>query len=211
MEKRRRSGANLVSSTFEPTLIIIGLALCLFGWTLYWAGLRLMGAVSGAIAATVLAWIAIILFGGDQWLWIGCVVAAVLGAIAGVFLIKRAHYFLFFLVGAVVGLAAAWVLEAAYRDWIEAHFSGEIGRTLYYAAVTLAGGMLVLLAHRMVVIILTAFGGTVLFALGVPKDYTVWLFLPIFFGSVLVQAGILSALGERGKPDTAKAGEGKAN
>ena len=199
-----------MSSTFEPTLIIIGLALCLFGWTLYWAGLRLMGAVSGAIAATVLAWIAIILFGGDQWLWIGCAVAAVLGAVAGTFLIKRAHYFLFFIVGAVVGLAAAWVLEAAYRDWIEAHFSGEIGRILYYSAVTLAGGLLVLLAHRMVVIILTAFGGTVLFALGVPKDYAVWLFLPIFFGSVLVQAGILSALGERGRPDKAKQGEGQA-
>jgi len=191
-----------MSPTFEPALIIAGLALCLFGWVLYWAGLRLLGAMCGAIAVAALAAI-VILFGGwqDRWVWIiSCAVAAVIGAIVGVFLITRAHYFLFFVTGALVGAVAAWAIQASFAEWVESHVSGSLGHVLYYVAFTLAGGLLVLLAHRMIVVALTAFFGTVLFTLGVPSRYAVWLFLPLFFGSLLVQTGILRTLGEPAKP-----------
>jgi hypothetical protein len=200
-----------MSATFEPALIIAGLVLCLFGWVLYWAGLRLLGGLCGAIAATALA-VIVILFGGwDRWLWLACAIAAVVGAAAGIYLITRAHYLLFFITGAVVGLASGWVIETTFTEWVQSHLplTGALGRTLYYVVFTLAGGLLVLLAHRMVVIVLTALSGTVLFALGLPKDYAVWLFLPVFLGSLLIQTGILKALGEGKKPEAPKPGQGQ--
>jgi len=194
-----------MSATFEPTLIIVGLILCLFGWTLYWAGVRLLGAVCGAVAATALA-VIVILFAGasDHWLWIGCAIAAAIGAVVGIFLITRAHYILFFITGALVGLASAWMLEAAKFEWVESLISKSLGRVLYYILCTLAGGLLVLLAHRLIVIILTSFLGTGLFALGMPPRYAVWLFLPVFLVSLLVQTGILKALGKTVPPAPAK-------
>ncbi|MBM3334169.1 DUF4203 domain-containing protein, partial [Candidatus Sumerlaeota bacterium] len=189
-----------MADTFQPMLIAAGLVLCLFGWTLYWAGIRLLGAACGAVAAAALTAIVIVFVGGDRWLAVGCAIAAALGAIGGVFLITQAHYLLFFVTGAVAGLATAWVLEAmleaSYREWMEKHLSVPLGRGLYYAVFTMAGGLLVLLAHRVVVITLTSLSGTVLLVLGLPRQYGVWLFLPVFFGSLLLQLGILRALGQ---------------
>jgi len=195
-----------MSATFEPALIIAGLVLCLFGWVLYWAGLRLLGALCGAIAAAALA-VVVVLFGGwDRWLWLAAGIAAVVGAAGGVYLITRAHYLLFFITGAVAGMVCAWVIEAAHGEWVQEHLpmSGDVGRVLYYVIFTLAGGLLVLLAHRMVVILLTALLGTILFVLGIPPRYAVWLFLPVFLASLLVQTGILKALGKDMKPEALK-------
>ena len=199
-----------MAATFEPALIIAGLVLCLFGWVLYWAGLRLLGAVCGAIAAAALATVVVLFGGWDRWLWLAAGIAAVVGAVGGVYLIKRAHYFLFFIMGAVAGLACAWVIEAAQIEWVQNHvpLSGDLGRALYYIVFTLAGGLLVLLAHRMVVIMLTSLSGTVLFILGIPPRYAVWLFLPVFLGSFLVQTGILRSLGID-KPAAPKPGQGQ--
>jgi len=187
-----------MSSTFEPVLIVAGLTLCLFGWVLYWAGLRLVGALCGALATAAIAVLIIMAGGWDRWLWPACGGAAILGAIVGVFLIKRAHYLLFFLAGAVLGLAAAWAVESANIEWVKSLIPEPYGRPVYYVVFTLVGGLLVLLANRVIVVILTAFGGTLIFSLGVPSRYAIWLFLPLFLASLLVQTGVLSALGERG-------------
>ena len=193
-----------MSATFEPALIIVGLVLCFFGWTLYWAGLRLMGAVCGAIAAAALVGIILLLTGSEPpygGLVVGCAIAAVVGALVGVFLIKRAHYLLFFITGAIAGLAVAWLLEPICTEWVQSYVSGAVGRGLYFGLLSLTGGLLVLLTHRIVVIVLTAFGGALLVALGLPSRYAVWFFLPLLLGSLLLQTGILAALGEPGKPE----------
>jgi hypothetical protein len=199
-----------VSATFEPALIVLGLLLCLFGWTLYWAGLRLLGAVCGAIAFTALVGIVMIFGGWERWLWIGCGSAAVVGAIVGIYLITRAHYILFFITGAVAGLTTASVLQSVCLEWVQTYVPGMLGQVAYYASLTLVGGLLVLLAHRMVVTTLTAFAGTVVFSFGVPQTYAIYLFLPLFFLSLLVQSGILYAIGDKGKGEEKKGGdEGK--
>jgi len=187
-----------VASTFEPTLMIAGLVLCLFGWTLYWAGLKLIGLACGAIAGAALGGIVILLAGYDTYLKVGCAIAAVLGALIGIYLIVRAHYILFFFTGAVAGLTVAWVFEHAWSAGVLERVPGTPGLLLYYAAFTLVGGLLILFAHRMIVTMLTALVGTVVFVLGLPYEYQVWFFLPLFFTSLVVQLGVLRALGEKG-------------
>lgn len=187
-----------MSATFEPALIVIGLVLCLFGWTIYWAGLRLLGATCGAVVAAALTFVGFLFIEDQRWLLTGCAVAGVIGAVLGVFIITRAHYFLFFMTGAVLGLAGAWTLQASHVDWFEEHIPAGIGETLYYVGGTVVGGLLLVLAHRLVVILLTALAGTAVFALGIPwPKYTI-LALPLFVGSVLLQTGVLSALGQLG-------------
>lgn len=197
-----------MTGTFEPALIIIGLVLCLFGWTLYWAGLRLMGGVCGAIAGAALGAVVVLLGGWDTYLNVGCAIAAVLGGVIGLWLIVRAHYVLFFFTGAVAGLTTAWVFESAWLPWVQTRIPATLGQILYYSGFTLVGGLLILFAHRMIVTTLTAFAGTVVFVLGLPNRYQVWLFLPVFITSLVVQLGILRALGEKGGVP-AKQGEGQ--
>jgi hypothetical protein len=191
-----RRKATAVSETFEPVLIIAGLVLCLFGWTLYWTGLRLVGAACGALLGAACVGALLLLQEDSQWFVIGMGAGAAVGAVLGLFLIKRAHFFLFFVAGAVLGLAIAWFVEDWQREWLSEHLPGAVGRAIYYALCSLAGGVLLLLAHRVVVIVLTAVVGAGLLALGMPSKYAVWLFLPILLGSMLLQMGILSALGE---------------
>jgi hypothetical protein len=185
-----------VSETFEPVLVIAGLVLCLFGWTLYWTGLRLVGAACGALLGAACVGALLLLQEDNRWFLIGTGAGAAVGAVLGLFLIKRAHYFVFFVAGAVLGLAAAWFVEDWQREWLTEYLPGAVGRAIYYALCSLAGGLLLLLAHRVVVIVLTAVAGSALFALGIPSQYAVWLFLPVLLGSMLLQMGILSALGE---------------
>jgi len=185
-----------VSETFDPRLIAIGLVLCLFGWTLYWAGLHLVGAVLGAITAAGIAAAALVFTDNDRWLLAGSLLAALGGAFAGVFLIKRAHYLLFFVLGAVLGLATAWSVDAYYGDWLRAHLPGQAGRAFYFGAFSLVGGLVFLVLNRIVIIIMTSLAGSTLFALGLPSRYAIWLFLPLLFGSLLLQTGVLAALGE---------------
>ena len=190
-----------MSSTFEPALIVAGLVLCLFGWTAYWAGLRLLGAMCGALAGGGVAFVAFLFVENDQWLFAGCAGAAVIGAVLGVLIIKRAHYFLFFVTGAVLGLAGAWTLQAQWHAWFEEHVPEGTGRLLYFAGATVVGGLLLVLAHRLVVILLTALAGTGLFLLGVPWPKYAILGPPVFVGSVLVQTGILAAFGDIGEAE----------
>jgi hypothetical protein len=191
-----------MAENFQPELIIAGLVLSLFGWTLYWAGLRLLGALCGGLAAGALAVMGALLGGAaDPWVLAIGAVGAVLGGVLGVFLITRAHYFLFFVTGSVAGLAVAWLLETMYADWLAEHVSGTLGRGLFYGVTAIAAGVMILLAHRYIVIAVTAVAGSVLFGLGIPTRYAVWVILPLCIGSVLLQTGILSALGEMGRYD----------
>lgn len=188
-----------VSEIFEPTLIIIGLILCLFGWTLYWVGLRLLGAFCGAVGGGILGGMVCLIAEVPQWAAWAAAGGGILGAALGVYLIKRAHYLLFFVVGALLGLATAYTAETLYGDWLARYLpEGQTGRLAFFAASSLLAGLLVLVLHRFVVIGLTSFIGTALFALGIPAQYATWVVLPLFLGSFLLQVGALAALGEAG-------------
>ncbi len=191
-----------MSGTFQPELIIAGLVLCLFGWTLYWAGLRLMGALCGAIAGVAVAAVAILFLVGENrtaLIW-GGAAGGLIGTALGVYLIVRAHYLLFFFTGAVAGLATAWVFEAAWLTWLQQYIAGTLGQIAYYGIFTLVGGLVIVLSHQFIVTLLTAFAGTGLFMLGLPPRYAVWLCLPVFVTSLVVQTGVLRALGFRPPP-----------
>jgi hypothetical protein len=188
-----------VSEEFQPILIIAGLTLCCFGWVLYWAGLRLFGAACGAVAGAALAGAIVVALEADQWMMPAAAVMAILGAFAGVYLITRAHYLLFFVTGGMVGVAIAYMFEPQATPWLEEHFTGRIGQILYYVLASVAGGSLILVLHRWVVITLTSFAGTGLFVLGIPTRYALWLALPVLLGSFFLQSGVLAALGHAGE------------
>ncbi len=90
-----------------------GIALCLFGWILYLAGLKIVAGFLGGCFGGILGFFLIFLFGFPATplrdvFFLFCVV---IGILIGLFLFKKLHSILFFLVGASIGALIAYFLR----------------------------------------------------------------------------------------------------
>jgi len=184
---------------FIPYYIAAGLALCLFGWVLYWVGLRLLGAALGAIAALALAWTIFQHVEAATYAPPILIVAGIAGGLLGLVMITNMHYFFFFITGAMLGLVLATAFESSYPGWFGRNIDTPLRIVAFHGGASLAVGLLVVFFHRVIVILVTAITGAFLVAMGVPPEYAAWLFLPLLIGSVLLQLGILRAVGGPGK------------
>jgi hypothetical protein len=175
----------------QPLPLVIGLALCCFGWTLYWAGVKLSGAVIGA------------LFGGSGGLGIALIFSmepyavwlilggAIIGMLLGIFLFKRLHVIFFFFIGACLGVLGG---EFLTRYLVQQHvetFQSLGARVLLKTVSGLVTAIIVARLSRYAIITITALVGT-LFILSSWDYYHIrLLFLPIFLTSLALQTGLL--------------------
>lgn len=174
----------------------IGLALCLLGWTLYWFGLQLAGGLAGALFGAAAAWSGAT-FGGlpaETTTWL-LPVAAVLGFVAGIFLARGFHRFLFFFAGATLGMAAGKLgfdVISPRVAWAQANPVAAQAVCLVGGA--LLGGVLMLRSSRVLVTLVSAVVGSALVVLSFSEPLVTLLFVPLAPASFLLQMGILRRL-----------------
>ena len=170
-----------------------GLALCLMGWTLYWVALNLAGAAAGAILGFALSYVGADLARVDPaevW-WIPAL-GTLAGFILGIFLMRGVHRFVFFLVGAALGLAVGqqgfeWANEG-FPD-IQAHAAAW--RVGFLAGGAVLGGVVMLWGSRWVVALLTSVAGSLLVVLSIADPLALLVLAPLIPASFFFQLGLL--------------------
>ncbi|MCE5229679.1 hypothetical protein LLG95_08795 [bacterium] len=169
--------------------LVLGLALGLFGWLLYWAGLPLIGGVIGASAGAALGYVAATLLQGPAWaIPVGIGAGLVLGAILGVFLMRALQLYFFFAVGAILGGSAGFhfIQSGMLREYIGG--PGSMGAYVTICLLALVGGLLLVKLRRFIVAFVTSVIGAILFTsalkpewqgLGLPVSFIVFLAIQI--------------------------------
>ncbi|MEN6625181.1 MAG: hypothetical protein ABFD69_03020 [Candidatus Sumerlaeia bacterium] len=151
----------------------LGLALGLFGWVLYWAGLPLIGGVIGASCGASLGYVMTgLLAGAPPWAPAVAIGAGlVLGAILGVFFMRAMQIYFFFAAGAVLGGSGGLhlVQSGILRDFLGG--PGSMGAYVTIAFWALIGGLTLVKLRRFIVAFVTSIAGAVLFTKGLPAPY----------------------------------------
>jgi len=165
---------------------LLGGLLCLFGFALYWGGLRVVGMFMGGSIAAIMTIIIAYSTHMERMLALAVIALATLGGmIVGWRLLKGAHGFLVFIIGAGLGYLIVKTILAPY-------YGGLWEVQWVPLAAIVIGGILGLLLYRYVVILVTAAVGSYLLYLAVDRP---WVLFVAFIIGVLVQIGAFHRLG----------------
>ncbi len=149
-----------VQTHAEILMTIFGGALCLGGWVIFYFGTRLVGLGMGLGAGYLLGegiTLAVQLKGSEQDMAV--LVCCLLGAVAGLFLIRAATAFLFFVMGFLFG---ALLGRLGSQIWLIGPgqpfaFTSQTITAILVSAMVL--GILAAWLQRFVIIIITSFVG----------------------------------------------------
>ncbi|MBN1484311.1 MAG: hypothetical protein JXA37_06270 [Chloroflexia bacterium] len=167
-------------------LALGGGALCMFGFALYWGGLRLfsffLGGSIGALLGLIIAYVAN-LEGTASLIFI--VVGLFIGALLGWRFIRTLQRVIVFLIGLALGfLLGQIVLPSLDQVW-----ASSFGALV---ASTLVGGLLAVLLFRYIIIFVTAAVGSYLLY---QASGQTWVMGLSFLIGLVVQIGAFHALG----------------
>lgn len=172
----------------DPNLVkgIVGALLCLAGFSLYWGGLRVVGMfLGGTVGLLIGLVVAYVTHLEPFWALLVAVVAALVGMAVGWSILRTLHAVLIFLIGAGLGFLlnqrvlapdydAIWT--APWMPW----------------AMAVAGGVLMSLLYRYVIILVTAaFGSYLIYQ----ATGFLWVSVLALVVGLAVQIGLFHRLG----------------
>jgi len=182
-------------SEINILLLIVGLIISVFGWTLYWTGVRLIGLFVGLLAGLTFASLLILLLPSSQigkYEELVIILFALLGSICGFIFIKKINNLLFFIIGAIIGVmlwrsASNAIPQFPYviLDNLRRYFIIDL-------IVAVLSGFITLKLKRYMIIIFTSFIGAILIwtsIFNLRKPEQMIFIIPIFAISVFVQTG----------------------
>lgn len=174
------------------SLLVVGVAIGLFGWTIYWAGLSAIGGFCGAVVGGAIAVaVGVFLELGDGASMVALAVTAIVGAVGGVVLIRLVEHFFFFIVGAALGAPLAWVAVTepplANMGWAQTDLA-KFGALL---AGAFGGGFGMLRFHRYVVALVAAIVGGSLVAMSLPIESRLLMGTCFVALSMAAQTGLI--------------------
>lgn len=185
----------LFGYSIKAAPFIVGAALAFLGWTLYWTGLNITGASLGASLSMALGWGAAMLFKRQELLLPTIIICAILGALLGVFLARTIHKIFFFLTGCALGVAGG-VTVVQYLGKMGYIRVGHLGVDVGVKAATgLAGGILMLLFQRYIVIIASSAVGTLMMVYSIGSHIYTPLIPLIFFPALIFQIILIRSRG----------------
>jgi hypothetical protein len=158
--------------SYNLLLIIAGLALGLFGWVLYWAGIPLIGGLIGAGAGGALG-----VFAADYFhlspnlLFLLLGIGVVLGGFLGVVLMRALQIYFFFTTGASIGASLTWYLLHNSPVRAMAVRSTGWGVLIAVAVGAIAGGLVFVYYRRFIVAVITSIVGVMLLTAGLPEQF----------------------------------------
>ena len=168
-----------------------GLAVGLFGWVLYWAGVPLIGAALGAGAGGALGFVLSGFIAAPWAETVLTVVGLVVGGVAGILLIRALQLYFFFAIGASLAGAYAWQLLGREPLASLARSYGEWAEWLIVGLGALIGGLLLIQLRRFIVAVVTSVVGAIMFTHGVPPQHQMPALIISLIVFIAVQIGIV--------------------
>jgi hypothetical protein len=186
--------------------IALGLLLGLLGWPMYAGLIRLAGALVGLTGGLALVIVAEELHPMGDWLVPALIVAAIIGALLGVFLVRRVMMMVWLLLGASLGVLALWALRMRGSAPLPPDGWSMGAQAAVWAGAALISGLLTVWFRRGLVIVATAILGAALIGpnlepLGPP---TIAWICALTVAFTLVQAGIDRMIGFDREPPEVK-------
>ncbi len=174
------------TESIQLPFLLLGLAVGLFGWMIYWAGLPLIGGVVGAGAGASLGYLAAGAVQSPSALPFLLGAGLILGAVMGVFLMRALQLYFFFAVGASLGGAGVFHLieRGLLSGFVQPppHWEGFLA--IAFGALVL--GLVLVKLRRFIVAVVTSVIGAVLVTVGLGPE-SANLVLPI---SLIVFLGV---------------------
>lgn len=134
-------------------------------------------------------------------IWI-VILSGLLGFALGIFLIRGLHRFAFFLIGSTSGLVAGhffFIWGREELDWIAGN--ALVWQVVLLVVPALAGGVLMVLASRWIVALITSVAGTILIFSSIPQTLPVIAIIPVVLAAFFLQAGLLGRLMPKAERD----------
>jgi len=182
-------------ANINPSIAVglLGVVLCLFGFALYWGGLRLVGLFMGASIGALIGIIIGYLTHMEYTLALAIsILLALVGMLMGWRLLRGAHGFLVFLIGAGLGYLLVNAILAPYYDGI---WSAPWMPVVSIVVGGILGGVL----FRYVIILVTCAIGAYLIYTAVGQP---WVMFVAFAIGLLAQLGLFHRFGLHRKVHT---------
>lgn len=174
-------------------LLIFGVIVGVLGWTLYWAGLHIVGGLVGAAAGVFLSFFINDLAEMSVSPTILTILGIVVGAIVGIALMRALDFYAFFIFGVVIGTpVGADLLSLSYlseQPWAES----PAALVTFSVLGALIGGLLVLAFRRYVIAVAAAAASAGMIVVSLPFEQEVVIGAVAFASSVLMQFGLIRA------------------
>lgn len=180
--------------------LITGAVLCLVGWTLYRVALHAIGVALGAGLLGTLALGIDMLFDPEgQYTLYALLGGGVLGAILGIWIIRKIHKFAFFALGVVGGLLAAQMLWPFAMEQYPEQTASEFAGPVFYIAGALLTGVAAILFSGHLIILTASLVGAVLISKNAAPDIASQVFLITLPLAILFQLFLYHLTWGRGK------------
>jgi len=151
---------------FQPNTpvaeIVLGLILGLMGWPLYAGIVRLTGALAGMAGGIALILIADEIQPLEAWLIPSLVVAAVIGTLLGIWLIRNLEMVTWLLMGASLGILSVWTVHRRLIDLGVGEWSPVAQAALWVGSAFLIGALTVWLRRWLVMLATAGLGAALL-------------------------------------------------
>jgi len=171
----------------ETLPFVAGAALAFLGWTLYWLGINATGAALGGVLGMAFGGGVAILLEREDIVFPFMLIAGIIGALLGIFLLRTIHKIVFFIAGVALGmLAGVYIVPSLAQMWnlppnrLDVEIIGK-------AACGLVGGIFFLSLHRYIVILVTALVGTIILAYSWNFRGGIVIPICIFFSALIFQ------------------------
>ncbi|MBX7246396.1 MAG: DUF4203 domain-containing protein [Candidatus Sumerlaeaceae bacterium] len=194
----------VAAENLQLILLILGAALCIGGWVLFYVGTRLLGIGFGlgfgfAFGAILCA---VIKLQGPQEQALILICSAI-GAVGGIFLARFVTSFLFFLIGFLFGAMLGRIGTELYFNATSQVFTWTPAIGAVVAGSGLAIGLLSMWLQKYVMIVITSFIGATYLVAGIPAlaRHRELAFLAIFVVSVGWQVILTTQLLSRKTPE----------
>jgi hypothetical protein len=183
----------------SPLPFVVGLVLCVGGWTLYWGGLNFLGAIVGVVFGLGIGAAGLFLFAppkeyGPLHLFV-LPIAAVVGLYLGTRFFRALHKVFFFFIGALLGAVLWGADETTLLNLASVPALGDSMRIVVHLVVSCVCGIAMVLLSRYCIVIIASLAGTALLLTSIMNEKVHILFIPLFLTSVAIQTGFVRALG----------------
>ncbi|MBN1477513.1 hypothetical protein JXA47_12225 [Candidatus Sumerlaeota bacterium] len=171
----------------NPALeIALGLAIGLFGWPVYFLLVRMTGILVGLAIGILGTLVFNDIRSLGEWLLPVMAMAGLIGALLGVWVVRRVVMIAWLLIGISVGLLGAWALHPRIAELNLAN-GNPLAEAALWAGTALLAGLLTVWLRRWLVIAATAALGSALLnpyavGLGAPALITLIVGLLVFAG-----------------------------
>lgn len=187
----------------QVIIVILGAAMCVGGWVLFWVGSRLIGIVFGMGFGFVFGQLlAIAMDLQGQGVGLVLVACSLMGAIGGFFLMRAATTLMFALIGFLFGALLGRIGIQVYNVVQDLPFQLSAISIATILASGVAMALLALWLQKAIVVVVTSYMGAAFLTTSVPwlAAHYPWGFLGVFVIAALWQTILVTRLLESKRP-----------